>query len=545
LASFLIFFKEVTMATQSQRQTNGLYELTDAARAELVDSKYFNEDLAPTSVSERTWTTYNISMLWVGMSICIPSFMMASGLVGMGLSVWAAVLNVVLGNVLILIPIQLNSKAGTKYGIPFPVFARMSFGMKGAQLPALSRAITAAGWCAVQSAVGGSAVFMILNLFGVQDVKGGWIGFIIFLILSWALTAFGEKVIRIFEAIGSPILIVMSVALFIWALLIGGDAGFSFGDIVTANISAGDVAAGGGFLLVFLAGLTGNIGFWATMALNIPDFSRYAKSQKAQFRGQLYGMPLAMAGCAIIGAVYAQATFLAKIAPAVDEAGAVVEGKFQALFSPVDAIGFIGGTGAGHAILVVVLALGVIIATLTTNIAANIVAPGNAFSNLAPRKISYFWGVTIACIVAIGYNFLQVGAAAGNMFNFLNVYGGILAPLAAIFVIDFWITKKQKLDVQSLYLKGIESRYYYVGGFNINAFIAWVAGAIIPTVYSIVAIGNPESAFVQNGVLTFINANAYIFAFVVSAIVYLLIAKSGAAAQKAILTDDDVAALEA
>ncbi|MDR1043285.1 MAG: cytosine permease [Clostridiales Family XIII bacterium] len=529
------------MATHTQKLQDGLYELTESTRAELVDSKYYNKDLAPTSMAERTWNTYHISMLWVGMSICIPSFTMASGLVGMGLPVWAAVFNVILGNVLILIPIQLNSHAGTRYGIPFPGFARMAFGIRGAHLPSLSRAIVACGWCAVQSALGGAAVLYIVQATGWQPgpndiVAGnagsspvGWIAFLVFLAMTWALTSFGSKVIRLFESIGSPILIIMSVALFVWAVTLAGNAGYGIGDVFGHNISA---AAGEdfNFTMVFLGGLTGNIGFWATMALNIPDFSRFAKNQKAQFRGQLYGMPLTMAACAIVGAVFAQATSLANL-----------DGQNTPLFSPVETLSFIDSKA-----LLVILGIGVIIATLTTNIAANVVAPGNGFSNVAPRKISFFWGVTIACLIAIGYNFLLVGASAGNLFNFLNVYGGILAPLAAIFIVDYWLIKKQRLDVKALY-QGSEGRYWYQNGFNVTALIAWIAGAILPTLYSIIQIattnpdtGASENAFVTNPVLGFINTNSYIWAFIVAFVVYWLI---GPSQKQAILTEEEESAL--
>jgi NCS1 family nucleobase:cation symporter-1 len=523
----------------TQVNRGGIYELTEDVMASISDSKYYNEDIRPTKKSERTWGTYNISMLWVGMSICIPSFMMASGLVGMGLSVWASVLNVVLGNILILIPIQLNSYVGTKYGISFPVFSRLTFGMKGSHLTSMSRAITACGWCAVQSGLGGTAImFCVQAFFPSLDISTPacvWVGFLLFLLMTWLLTAFGEKIIRIFEAVGSPVLIVLSVALFIWALVIAGNAGYSVGDVFSANISSGDTSATrGGAVAVFLIGLTSNIGFWATMALNIPDFSRFAKDQKAQFRGQLYGMPIMMAICAVIGAVYAQATFLSNIT-----------GDNTPLFSPVDALGYIGTPGTvSHSILLIVLGIGVIIATLTTNIAANVVAPGNGFSNLSPKKISYFWGVTIACVVAIGYQFLLTSSStlSNAMFTFLNIYGGILAPLAAIFIIDYWMHKKQRVEVVELYKEGENSRYYYQGGFNSAAIIAWIAGAIIPTLYSIVSTAAPGSAFVQNAVFYYININSYIWAFLVGFIVYLIIG-NGKSNAKTILTNAEFEAI--
>ena len=492
------------MAEFTQKQKGGLYELSDSARAQLIDSKYYNVDLAPTSFSERTWNTYHISMLWVGMSICIPSFMMASGMVGMGLSVWMAVLNVVLGNIIILIPIQLNSHAGTKYGIPFPVFARLTFGPLGAHFPSLSRAITACFWNAVQCSVGGAAViYMVQAIVPSIDhnaMSAVWIGFLIFLVLTCLLTMFGEKVIKSFESIGSPILLVLSVALLVWAIGIAAKDGISFGELLSTDLTAADVNDGGGFLLVFLGGLTANISFWATMALNIPDFSRYAKSQKTQFRGQLYGMPLTMAFCAIVGAVFAQATFM-------------VYGT--AMFDPTEALGTLGD-GALMRVVMFVVGFGVIIATLTTNIAANVVAPANGFSNIAPKAISYRIGTIASCVIAIIFFWMMnlSDTMSNFMFSFMNLYGGILAPVAAIFIADYYIVKKRNIDVQALYM-GREGRYWYQGGFNAIAFIAWVAGAIIPTLVSAGVLPN-------TGALGWINANAYIFAFVVAFIIYII-----------------------
>ncbi|GHU68346.1 nitrate reductase [Clostridia bacterium] len=495
------------MAEFTQSQRGGLYELTESTRAQLVDSKYFNADLAPTSFAERTWNTYHISMLWVGMAICIPSFMMASGAVGYGLPVWAAVLNVILGNAIILVPIQLNSHAGTRYGIPFPVFSRLTFGMRGAQIPTISRAITACGWNMVQSVTGGAALLFMLKAlvpaFNDLATSAQVVAFLIFLALSGWLTASGHKAIRVFESFSSPVLIVLSVLLLVWAALLAGNAGFSFGDVFSSNLSAGGLTDKSQYVYWFMFALNGNIGFWATMALNIPDFSRYAKSQKVQFRGQMYGMLPGMAFCAIVGAFYAQATFLS---------------LGTAYFSPVDALGVINDGSTLMRVVVFIVGIGVVFATLTTNIAANVVAPANGFSNLNPKKISYKVGTLIACLVAVVYYlpFTFSASFGGFMFNFLNVYGGFLAPLASIFIIDYYIIKKRNVDVASLYSASVNGRYWYSGGFNPSAVIAWVAGAILPTLISLIPALNV-------GALSWINANAYLFAFFVALIVYALI----------------------
>ncbi|MCL2111548.1 MAG: cytosine permease [Clostridiales bacterium] len=509
------------MAEITQLQRDGLYELTDSAKAQLADSKYYNEDLAPSTMAERTWNTYHISMLWVGMAICIPSIMMASGGVALGLPVWASVLNVILGNAIILVPIQLNSHAGTKYGIPFPIFSRLTFGMRGAHIPSISRAVTACGWNMVQSMVGGGALTMIIKAlvpaFNDQPVGIQFLFFLIFMALCAWITATGSKAIRIFESFSSPVLIILIVLLLVWSVVLANGAGFSFGQVFSSDLSAGGLTETYQYVFAFLVVLTGNIAFWATMALNIPDFSRWAKNQKTQFRGQMYGMVPAMAFCAIVGAFMAQATFLA-----LDEA----------IFDPVGVLGHLG-VGTGAVVLTVVVGIGVIFATMTTNIAANIVAPANGFSNLAPGKIGYKAGVLIACIVSIvayGIPFYFVGGAfIGFMFNFLNTYGAFLAPLASIFILDYYFIKKKNIDIISLYQAN--SRYWYKSGFNTHAIIAWVAGAILPTILGLIpaisaTVGEPALVSQIGGLAVFawINANAYLFSFFVAFLVYWKIA---------------------
>ncbi len=485
------------MSQYTQKETGGLYELTDAARAQLADSKYYNEDLAPTSVSQRTWTTYHIASLWVGMSICIPSFTMASSLVALGLSPWLSVFNVALGNLIILIPIQLNSHAGTKYGIPFPVFARMTFGSIGAHIPSLSRALTACGWCAVQSWIGGAAFVTMIAVFvpSFQTMTAApFIGFGLFLVLVYWITVNGSDAIKFLEAVGAPILVVLTVGLLVWAYLLHTNAGFSVGDTMQAATDMTLIAEKGGFWYVFLGGLTANIAFWATMALNIPDFSRYAKSQKAQFRGQLYGMPLMMAICAFIGAYFAQSTKL-------------VFG--EAMFDPTGVLALLESKA-----LAFIMAVFVLLATLTTNIAANVVAPANGFSNISPKKISYKMGVLITCLLAILYRPWWIfGGAGAYIFGWLNTYGGILAPVAAIFIADYYIIKKRNIDVMALF-QGSEGRYWYSGGWNIKAVIAWIAGFILPTLGSLGV-----------SALSWVSANGYFIGFGIGFIVYVLLMK--------------------
>ena len=506
------------MSTYTQVEKNGLFELTDAARAELVSSKYYNEDLAPTSVSQRTWTTYNITMLWVGMAICIPSLSLASGLIGMGVSPWLSVLNVALGNLIILIPIQLNSQIGTKYGIPFPLFARLTFGTRGAQLPAILRAITACGWTSVQAWVGGGAVAAIIGCFaksfadatwtiglpswgGIQTVAAGqFIGYIIFIAFIGWIAYNGMEQIKWIQNIGGPILIIVMIALLIWAASVAKDAGYGFWEVMAQKSDDALIAQSGGFAVVYLVALMGNIAFWATMALNIPDFSRYAKSQKDQFRGQLYGMPLPMAFCAFIGAYFAQATKLA---------------YGEAMFDPTGVFYHIE-----NKIIVFIAALGVVAATVTTCVAANVVAPANGFSNISPRRISYKKGVVITILIA--FFILQAWWIYGSgsaYFTWMNAYGTILAPIAAIFIADYFVCKQRRADIASLF-KGEDGRYWYSNGINWAAIIAWVVAFIFPllTYFGL-----------QGSFWTFINSINYVWSFVIGFVVYVIMMKTSMA----------------
>ena len=514
------------MSTITQLERNDLFEITEQVRAELKSSKYYNEDLAPTTLSQRTWTTYNIAMLWVGMSICIPSLALASGLIAMGVSPWLSVLNVALGNILILVPIQLNSQIGTKYGIPFPLFARLTFGTLGAQIPAILRAITACGWTAVQSWVGGGAVGAIIGCFvpkfadqgwtlnlpswgGIQEAGGGqFFGYVIFMLFIAWVAYNGIEQIKWVQNIGSPILIVVMIALLFWAYSITPD-GTGFFEVMAQPNDDALIDANGGFWYIYLTGICGNIAFWATMALNIPDFSRYVRAQKDQFRGQLYGMPLPMAACAFIGAYFSQATKMA---------------YGEAMFDPTGVFYYLD-----NKILIFIAALGTIAATVTTCVAANVVAPANGFSNISPRKISYKKGVVITIVIA--FFILQAWWIYGSgsaYFTWMNAYGTILAPIAAIFIADYFFCKKRRINVADLF-RGADGKYWYSGGFNWAAIIAWIVAFILPL---LLYFG------VKGPFWTFINSINYFWSFGVGFFVYILLMKTSLAG-KSFMTEEE------
>ena len=488
-----------TKVTQVQFK-EGLFELSEESLRELQGSKYLNDDLRPTTGSERTWTTYNVGMLWVGMVICIAGCSFAAALIALGFSPMVALLNVLIGNLIVLIPMQLNSHAGTRYGIPFPVFSRITFGKIGAQVPSLVRAVVACGWCSIQCWVAGAAVSAIIGVFSSswdQEGTGRFIGFAIFLLFNLAIAWKGSSSIKWLEAIGSPILLLTCVALVVWVVTTGHANGITVGEMFFAPGDPEMVAANGGAVFLFLASITSNIAVWATLALNIPDFSRYARSQKDQFWGQMLFMPTSVIFMAAIGAMYAHVTL-------------IVDGVAQ--YDPTAVLGQLNNKG-----IIIVMSLCTIVATLTTNIAANTVAPANGFSNIAPSKISYRGGLIITAVLCILYRPWWIfGSAGAFMFTFLGNCGTVLGPVAAILVADYFFVKKKRVDIYALYEEG-NDKYEYSGGWNWKAIISWVVACLITM---------PGTFGIGGAAFAWINANSYIIGFLIAMFLYIALMKS-------------------
>lgn len=428
------------------------------------DSELYNSDLAPTTLAERTWDWKAFAALWVAMVACVPTYLLAGGLIEAGMSWWQAVLAVFIGNVIVLFPMMLVGHAGAKHGIPFPVLLRSSFGTKGAKIPALARGLVACGWFGINTWIGGSAIYVIVNsLFG-GVLEGNAIAFIdvdagqLFCFLAfWALHLWfvhnGTESIRWLETLAAPFLILMGLALLAWAYIQAG----GFGHMLSAPSQFAEGGAREGeFWSVFIASVTAMVGFWATMALNIPDFTRYAKSQRDQIIGQAVGLPIPMALFTFIGV-------------AVTSATVVIYG--EAIWNPVDLAGRMGGLG-------VVVALGALtIATLTTNLAANLVAPAYGFSNLRPAKISLRMGGYITAGIGIAiFPWKLLESTGGYIFTWLVGYSALLGPIAGVLIIDYFLIQKTELDVDELFK--VEGTYRATNGWNWAGISAFIIGVI-------------------------------------------------------------------
>src|ERR687898_1513654 len=377
-----------------------------------MSSSLYNEDLAPTGPEQRTWTTYNIAALWIGMAIVITTYLLAAGLVAAGMNWWQALLTISLGNVLVLVPILLNAHAGTKYGVPFPVFVRASFGVRGANFAAIARALVACGWFGIQTWIGGLALDALLTV-----AWDGWASvpghvFITFFIL-WAVQAVimltGIEGVKILESYSAPLLIAGGVALLTWGFIAGGGVGNVFS--TSAELQQGQAS----FWAIFPSALAANVGYWITLSLNIPDFTRYAKSQQSQIVGQAVGLPLTMTAFSFIGI-------------AVTAATVVVFG--EAIWDPVVLITRIAGELPAVLILAMVI---IVLAQISTNMAANVVSPSFDFSNLAPKYISFRTGGNITAVIGVlSFPWLILETAGAYIFTSLVGYGSLLGAIGAV-----------------------------------------------------------------------------------------------------------------
>ncbi len=354
-----------------------------------IVSPFNNHDLSPVRVGDRKWGTKDIAALWISMSACVPTYMLASSVIAEGMSWWQAVLTIFLGNTIVLLPMVLNAHAGTKYGIPFPVYCRPAFGMLGANVPAILRALVACGWFGIQAWIGGWAIYKILTVWipswdklASLPLLGINLPQLVCFLAFWAVNMLviykGIESIRILLNIKAPLLIVLGLALLYWAYSRAG----GFGPMLDkpSAFDAGQPKAGQ-FWKFFVPALTGMVGFWATLSLNIPDFTRYARSQRDQAVGQALGLPTTMGLFAFIGV-------------AVTSATVVIYG--ETIWDPVILI-----TRFKNPVLLVVALGALVVATLATNIAANVVSPANDFANIAPQKISFRTGGLITGVIGI------------------------------------------------------------------------------------------------------------------------------------------------
>ena len=429
-------------------------------------SPLWNRDLAPTTIRERTWTTWNIAALWIGMSVVITTYTLAGGFVEQGMNWWQAMVTILLGNTVVLIPMILNAHAGTKYGVSFPVLCRASFGTRGANVPAVLRAVVACGWFGIQTWIGGTALDALFGAMwgGWNTLAGGagvmnvalhtWVAFFLFWGIEVLIIVKGVEGIKHLETWSAPLLLGGGAALLFWAAWRAGGMGRVLSGSAALQKEHND------FWALFPGALTASVGYWATLSLNIPDFTRYARSQRSQMLGQAMGLPLTMTAFAFIGVAVTSATLL-------------IYGR--AIPDPVELM------REFDSVAVILFATAVIFAAqLTTNMAANVVSPSNDFSNLNPRLISYVTGGLITAVIGVlMMPWKLMGSVGAYIFTWLVGYSALMGAIGGIMICDYWVLRRQRLDLAGLFRPG--GRYSYTGGFNWRALVAFVA-AVAPVV---------------------------------------------------------------
>lgn len=462
------------MSAVTQEQHGDIVVLTPAAEAIASQNhSMWNDDLRPCTLAEHNWPGSKFASLWVGMCLCLPTYSLASGMIALGMNWWEAVLTVLAGCVVVMVAILLVSHAGTKFGIPYPVFARLWFGTRGAHLPALARAIIAAGWFGINSWFGGQALDAILT-----HVVPSWtslaphmlVAFFIFWAINVLIAMRGPQAIGKLAQIAAPTLAVCAILLFVWGLHAAGG--------ITPMLSGQATIHGPAFWIVFYPSVIGVIAFWATMALNIPDYTRYASSQRGQILGQVWSMPAAMAIFAFIGITVTSVT-------------KTMYGT--ALWNPVDLI------MKFPPLIVVLGGIVVILSSVTINVGANVMAPARAFQNLWPSKITFAIGAIITGILSLLMFPGEVLKDFGNyIFVWLGGYGALLGAFDGIAIADYWLVRKQRLDLAQLYNpKGV---YAYLNGLNPRAVAALCVGWILALIgLAAPALGAPQWKFLWLG----------------------------------------------
>ncbi|HEV3217409.1 MAG TPA: NCS1 family nucleobase:cation symporter-1 [Vicinamibacterales bacterium] len=455
------------MGTLNERRLpDGRVELVDTSRVEA--SVLYNRDLAPVPIARRTWSTYNYAALWVSMAHCIPTYMLASGLMASGMSWKQALFTILLGNTIVLAPILLNSHPGTKYGIPFPVFARAAYGTFGSNVPALMRALVACGWFGIQAWIGGEALNTFFNAVipGWATLGGAgfggytttqWLSFLLFWGFNISIIYRGMDLVREVENWAAPFVLVMTGALVWWAIR----AAHGLGPLLS---QPGKFRTLGEFWPVFVPSLTAMIGFWATLSLNMPDFTRFGRSQREQIVGQVVALPATMTAFAAMGVMITSAT-------------AIIYG--QAVWDPVQLVGKFTSP-----VIIAISMFTVVVATIAVNIAANVVSPANDFANAFPRFISFKTGGLITGLVGIAIQPWKLLADPhGYIFTWLLGYSGGLGSIAGVLIADYWLVRKRELGLEDLYLADGRYRgwnWKAIGATALGCALAWI-GLIVPS----------------------------------------------------------------
>ena len=462
-------------------------------RDERFDPALYNRDLAPISEEKRNWSWVNYSTVWMGMVHNVVAYTTAALLVQQGMSPWQALGTVTVANIILIAAMWANSIAGAKYGLPFPVLLRASFGRSGAQIPVVIRAFVAIFWFAVQTYVGSQAINAILGglIPGWSSLDASiigmdlnlWISFALFWVLHAYVIFHGMERVKFFELWAGPIVIVAGLVLVVWAVNAAGGVG--------PLMDAPSRLSPGEFWPLFAISVTGLVSVWSTLVLNIPDFTRFSRSQKDQLVGQAIGLPLTTILFSVMSIAITAGSAVAFGRPIAEPVALL-----QAFDNPV--ILFIGGAI-------------ILIATLSVNVAANIVSPAYDLVNLFPRRLNFVSAGLISIVIGVFFMPWLWMDDAGTIFAVLGYIGGALGPVAGIMLADFYLIRRRNYDLESFYIR--DGEYEYAGGWNLRAIAATVIGLAVAFVGVFAPLVGLESLGFLSGYTWFLGLIVAFFAY--------------------------------
>ncbi len=481
----------------TQVQVGDVVVLTNAAEREAEQNhSMWNADLRPCSLAEHSWPASKFASLWIGMCICLPTYSLAASMIALGMNWWEAVLTILCGSAIVMGAILLVSHAGTKFGIPYPVFARLWFGTRGAHAPALARAVIAAGWFGINSWFAGQALDAILVRLVPSWSGFGWhlgVAFAVFWAINVSIARRGPQAIGRLAQISAPTLALGAIALFIWAIHAAG----GFGPLLARPATIHGTA----FWISFLPSVVGVIAFWATLALNIPDYTRYATSQRAQVRGQILSMPLTMALFSFVGIVVTSAT---------------VALFGTALWNPVELITKFPTP------VVVIAGIAIILSSVTINVGANVMAPARAFENLWPKRITFAMGAVLTGLLSLVMQpWYLLSSFTNYIFIWLGTYGALLGAFDGIAIADYWLVRKRRLDLAQLYAP--KGTYAYAGGINPFAIAALAVGWILAAAGAVALSVHAPWAGGWTGFFTRLSSGGWVLSLLGGLIAYALL----------------------
>lgn len=429
-----------------------------------IDPSLYNDDLAPIPHSKRTWGWFEIFNVWSNDIQSLFGYTLAASLfLTYGLNGWAVMAAIILAGVIVMFLVNLSGKPSVKYGVPFPVLSRASMGVRGANFPALLRGIVGIFWYGVQTYFASTAVTLLITaFFGGGDgatflglTAVAWLSFVIVWVFQIAIFWSGIGFIQRFLNLAGPLVYVVMVALMIIVWTKAGDQ--LLPAVSSIFSSSGDQAVNP--VSAFLAIVGTMVAYFAAVVINFGDFTRFVRSEREMKLGNLLGLPLNVAFFSFIALIITAGTIVLFGEP---------------LTNPTEIVERVDSV-----VLTIVAALTFFAATVGINLVANFIPPAYDLANLFPSRVSFKMGGLITAVIAffVGALWISVISQIGVP-GFVNALGAILAPFYGIIIVDYYLIKRQSLDMEQLFSSNADGAYHYTKGWNIKALIAFGLAAL-------------------------------------------------------------------